>query len=138
MPRLSFPCLVAHVLDSSIHLFVIVYLDDMCIYSKCAEEHLDYLRKVLTTVRENKLFIKIVECFWAKREIEYLGFIVGSGNVRTFQSKVTLVNDWPLTETQKHVKSCVAFYSFYRKFIQYFAYCAAPSRICVGNHYPGE
>ena len=53
----SFIRLMSHVLDSFIHLFVIVYLDDTCIYFKLAEEHLDHLRKLLTTLRENKLII---------------------------------------------------------------------------------
>ena len=51
---------MTHLLDPFIHLFVIVYLDDIiCIYSKSAEEHLDHLRKVLTTLQKNKLSIKM-------------------------------------------------------------------------------
>ena len=96
----TFTRLMTHVLDPFIHLFVIVYLDDICSYSKSAEEHLDHPRKVLTTLRENTIFIKTVKCFWAKRETEYLSFIVGSGNVRKSQSKVAAVKDWPLPETQ--------------------------------------
>ena len=65
---------MTHVLDPVIPLFVIVYLDDIYIYSKSAEEHLDHIRKVLTTLRENKLCIKIVKCFWAKQETEYLAW----------------------------------------------------------------
>jgi len=53
----TFSRLMTHVLDPCIHVFVIVYLDDICIYSKSAEVHLDHLRKVLTILRENKLFI---------------------------------------------------------------------------------
>ena len=65
---------MTNVLDPYIHLFVIVYLDDICIYSKSEEEHLDHLRKVLTALfTRNKLFIKMVKCFGAKRETEYLG-----------------------------------------------------------------
>jgi hypothetical protein len=52
-------------------------------------------------LRENILFIKNVKCFWAKRETEYLGFIVGSGNVRTFQSKVAVVKGLALTGNAK-------------------------------------
>ena len=59
----NFTRLMTRVLDPLIHLFVIVYLDDMCIYSKSAEEHLDHLRKVLTSLLENKMFIKMVKCF---------------------------------------------------------------------------
>ncbi len=52
----TFTRLMTHVLDPYIHLFVIVYLDDICIYSSSLEEHLAHLRKVLTKLRENKLF----------------------------------------------------------------------------------
>ena len=51
-----FTHLITHVLDPFIHLIVIVFLDDECIYSKSAEEHLDHLRKILTVVQENKLY----------------------------------------------------------------------------------
>jgi hypothetical protein len=100
----TFTRLMTHVLDPFIHLFVIVYLDDICNHSKLAKEHLNHLRKVLTTLRENKLFIRIVKCFWAKRETEYLGFIVGSDHDRTSQSKVAALKNWSLPETKKHVK----------------------------------
>jgi hypothetical protein len=77
----TFTRLVTHVLDPFIYLFVVVYLDSSFIYSKSAEEHLNQLRKVLTPLRENIFFIKLVKCFWAKRETEYLGFIVESDKV---------------------------------------------------------
>jgi len=87
--------LMTHVLDPFIHQFVIVYLDDICIYSRSPEEHLDHLRQVLMALRKNKLFIKMVKRFWAKQETDYLGFIVGKGIVRTSPSKVATVEDWP-------------------------------------------
>ena len=59
----TFTRLMTHVLDPLIHLFVKVYLDDTCIYSKSAEKHLDHLRKVLTALRGDKLFNKMVKCF---------------------------------------------------------------------------
>jgi hypothetical protein len=68
----------------------------------------------------------MVKCFWAKRETEYLGFIVGNSIVRTSPSKVAVAKDWPLLETQKQIKTFVAFCSFYRKFIHLFADCSAP------------
>ena len=58
--------LMTHVLDPFIHLFVIVYLDDIYIYSKSLNEHLDHLCKVLRALRENKSLIKLVKCFWDK------------------------------------------------------------------------
>ena len=83
-----FTRLMTHVLDPFIHLFVIFYFDDTYIYSKSAEEHLDHLRKRLSTLRKQKLFVKRVKYFWAKRENGYLGFIVGSGIVPSSPSKL--------------------------------------------------
>jgi hypothetical protein len=88
-------------------------------------------------LRKNKLFIKMVKCFWAKRERDYLGFIVGNGIVRTSPSKVASVKDCPLPETQKQVKFLVAFCSFYRKFIYHFADCSAPLTDLCRKSLPG-
>ena len=68
----------------------------------------------------------MVKCFGAKRETEYLGFIVGNGIVRTSPYKARVVKDWLLPEMQKQVGSFVAFCSFYRKFIHHFVDCPAP------------
>jgi hypothetical protein len=89
-------------------------------------------------LRNNKLFIKMVKCFCAKRETDYLGFIVGNGIVRTSPSKVASVKDWPLPETQTQVKSFVAFGSFYRKFIHHFAECSAPLTDLCRKSLPGR
>ena len=103
---------MTHVLDPCLHIFVIVYLDDICIYSDNPEEHLDHLRKILTKLRENKIFIKMVKCIWAKIETEFLGFIVGSGHVLTSPGKLTAAKVWPLPETQNQVKSFLIFVLF--------------------------
>jgi len=95
---------MTHGLDPAIYIFVIVYLVDICICSNSPEEHFIHLRKVLTTLREIKLFIKMVKCFWAKIESVYLGFIVGSGHARTPPGKLASVKDLPLPEIQKQVK----------------------------------
>ncbi len=80
----------------------------------------------------------MVKCFWAKRETEYLGFIFGSGNVRTSQSKVAAVKDWPLPEAYNQVKFFVTFCSFCRKFIHHFADCSAPLTDLCRKALPGR
>ena len=72
----TFARLTTHVLDPFIHHFIIVYLDDICIYSKSPEEHLDPIRQVLIALRKNNLFIKMFKCFWPKRDFEYLCFLL--------------------------------------------------------------
>ena len=80
----------------------------------------------------------MIKCFSAKRETDYLDFVVGNGIVRTSPSKVATVKDWPLPETQKQVKSFVAFCSFYRKFIHHFADCPAPLTDLCRKSLPGR
>ncbi len=73
----TFTRLMTHVLDPFMHQLVIVYLDDICIYSRSPEEHLYHIRQVLRALRKNKLFIKLVKCFWAKRELNTLVLLLG-------------------------------------------------------------
>jgi hypothetical protein len=79
-----------------------------------------------------------VKCFWAKIETEYLGFIVGSGNVRKLPAKLAAVKDWPLPETQRQFKSFATFCSFYRNFIHHFADCSAPFTDLCQKSLPGK
>jgi hypothetical protein len=89
-------------------------------------------------LRKNQLFIKMVKCFWAKHETDYLGFIVGNGIVRTSPSKVATIKDWHLPETQKQIKSFVTFCSFYRKVFHHFADCSAPLTDLCRKYLPGR
>ncbi len=77
----NFTHLIKHVQNPFIHQIVIIYLDDICIYSKSPEERLNHIRQALTALRKYALFIRMFEGFSAKRETKYLGFIVGNGNV---------------------------------------------------------
>ena len=101
----TFSRLMNHVLEPFINKFVIVYLDDICIYSETPEQHIEHLRLVLQKLREHQLFIKMPKCFWGRKETEYLGVIVGNGTLRTAPDKISSVRDWPLPETQKQIKS---------------------------------
>ena len=70
--------LVNHVLEPYINKFVIVYLDDVCIYSEALEQHIIHLCLVLHKLREHQLFIKMLRYFWNRKESEYLGVIDGN------------------------------------------------------------
>ena len=90
----TFSRLMNHVLESCINNFVIVYLDDICIYSDSSEQHIDPLRLMLQKLREYKFFIKMTKCFWGWKETEYLVVIVGNGTaLRTAPDKIAVVRD---------------------------------------------
>ena len=122
----TFSRLTNHVLEPYLNKFVLVYLDDICIYSSSLDEHLEHLTLVLELLRKHKLQIKLSKCTWAQKETEYLGVIAGNGCLRPSPDKLAAVQKWPLPKTQREVKSFVAFCSFYRKFVHHFSDCAAP------------
>ncbi len=89
----TFSRLMNHVLEPFINNFVIVYLDDICIYSETLEQHIEHLRLVLQKLREHQLFIKLPKYFWGRKETEYLGVIVGNGTPRTTPDKISTDRD---------------------------------------------
>ena len=75
--------------------FAAVYLDDIVVYSRTFEEHLVHLRKVLSMLRQHKLFAKWSKCLLGAEEMEYLGHIVSAAGVAPDPAKVAAVRDWP-------------------------------------------
>ena len=71
--------------------FATVYLDDILVFSKTPEEHVEHLRTVLDLIREHKLYVKLAKCSFLKEEVEYLGFLVGANGVRVNPATVKAV-----------------------------------------------
>jgi len=134
----TFSRLTNQVLEPYISKFFIVYLDDICIYSETREHHIEHLRLVFQKLRQHQLFIKIPKYFWGRKKTEYLGVIVGNGTLRTSPNKIAAVKDWPLSATQKHIKSFVQFCSYYGKFIHHFSDCVAPLTNMCRKNLPGN
>ena len=76
------------ILQPYLRKFVIVFLDDILIYSNTLEEHAEHLQLVLQTLRENQLYLKLSKCSFAQPKLEYLGHIISSEGVSTDPSKV--------------------------------------------------
>lgn len=75
--------------------FVVVYLDDIVVYSESLANHLDHLRLVFSRLREHKLFVKQEKCEFCRREIIFLGHRVSQGRIRMDERKVKGILDWP-------------------------------------------
>ena len=134
----TFSRLMNHALEPYINKFVIVYLGDICTYSKTPEQHIEHLRLVLQKLREHQLFIKMPKCLWGRKEIEFLGVIVGNGTLRAALDEISAVRDWPLPKIQKQIKSFVQFCSYYGKFIRHFSDCVAPLTDMCRKNLPGK
>ena len=106
--------------------FVLVFLDDILVFSKSIEEHKQHLIKVLTKLREAKLYAKLSKCKFFRTEVEFLGHHVGRDGVRMMQDKVKGVADWPTPKNVGAIRSFLGTAGYYRKFIKDFSKLAAP------------
>ncbi|WVZ89791.1 hypothetical protein U9M48_036150 [Paspalum notatum var. saurae] len=105
--------------------FVVVFIDDILIYSKTEEEH-EHLRLVLQKLRERKLYAKLSKCeFWID-QVAFLGHIVLKGGIIVDPSKVSSVMDWKVPEVVKDVRGFLGLAGYYRRFIESFSKIARP------------
>ena len=90
-----FQTLVNDVLRDFINVFVVVYLDDIRIFSRTPKEHTTYICLVLQRLLESRLFIKAAKCLFNAASVEFLGHILEKGQVRADPKKVRAVEEWP-------------------------------------------
>ncbi|KAA0059783.1 pol protein [Cucumis melo var. makuwa] len=106
--------------------FVIVFIDDILIYSKIEAEHEEHLRMVLQTLRDNKLYAKFSKCeFWLK-QVSFLGHVVSKAGVSVDPAKIEAVTSWPRPSTVSEVRSFLGLAGYYRWFVENFSRIATP------------
>ncbi|CAA0814809.1 Uncharacterized mitochondrial protein AtMg00860, partial [Striga hermonthica] len=106
--------------------FVIVFIDDILIYSKSQKEHEEHLRVVLETLRREKLFAKFSRCeFWLQR-VSFLGHVITQAGIEVDPSKVSAVQNWSTPRSPSEVRSFLGLAGYYRRFIEGFYKIALP------------
>ncbi|KAL5751049.1 hypothetical protein ACOSP7_025652 [Xanthoceras sorbifolium] len=111
--------------------YVVVYFDDILIFSQSFAEHLDHIRQVLETLRREQLFINRKKCSFLKNEANFLGFIVSQQGVAADPTKVQSILDWPIPRSFFDVRSFHGLATFYRRFIRNFSTIMAPITECL-------
>lgn len=111
--------------------FVVVYFDDIMIYSKTEIEHLSHLRDVLTVLRENELFINLKKCTFVTSQLVFVGFIVGGDGIRVDKEKVRAIREWPTPKNFTEARSFHGLAMFYRHFIRNFSTIVAHITKCM-------
>ncbi|KAJ9528742.1 hypothetical protein QJQ45_020628, partial [Haematococcus lacustris] len=105
---------------------VIVYLDDILIFSRNQQEHAQHLRRVLDLLQEHKLYAKLSKCEFGLDKTEFLGHIISSAGIACDPAKVAAVETWHVPTTVLDVRSFLGLANFYRRFIKNFSDIAAP------------
>jgi len=105
---------------------MVVYLDDILIFTRTEEEHAMAIRWVLQVLQEHKIFLHLEKCEFCKERIEYLGLVISENEVSMDPVKVARVREWPTPENKTDVQAFLGFVNFYRRFIRDFSAKARP------------
>ncbi len=115
-----------NVFRDMLNRWVIVYIDDILIYSDSYEDHVKQVRSVLQRLLAHQLYAKIEKCEFNQTSVSFLGYVISSGGVTMEDQKVQAVIDWPQPVTVKELQRFLGFANFYRRFIRNFSTVAAP------------
>ena len=115
-----------HILSGFPWRHVVVYIDDVLIMSDDFQEHLAHVGKVLTTLREHGVKVKLSKCSWFSREVEYLRHPIGAQGIRKPPRYVQKVDDIPQPSTVRQLRKLLGLTNFERKFVPNFSVIQMP------------
>uniref|UniRef100_A0A2N9H1I7 RNA-directed DNA polymerase n=1 Tax=Fagus sylvatica TaxID=28930 RepID=A0A2N9H1I7_FAGSY len=107
----TFMRLMNHALRAFLGRFVVVYFDDILVYSKSLDEHIDHLHCVLTVLRKEKLYANLKKCSFCLDKVVFLGFVVGAKGIAVDEEKVKAIKEWPTPKSITEEKRPIAYFS---------------------------
>lgn len=129
----TFMSVMNDVFREHLDIFVLVYLDDILIYSPDLDTHVSHLRKVLSLLRQHKLYAKRSKCVFCTRTVDYLGHVISPAGFSMEETKVKAVSSWPTPLCKRDVQSFLGMINFYRRFIKGCADIARPLTYLTGK-----
>lgn len=111
--------------------FVVVYFDDILIFSTTVHDHLSHIRDVLVALRREKLFVAKHKCEFGVSEVLFLGYVVSATGLRVDPQKIAAIASWPTPTTVSEVRSFHGLVSFYRRFVHNFSAIMTPITDCM-------
>ncbi|KAL5838392.1 hypothetical protein ACOSQ3_015561 [Xanthoceras sorbifolium] len=106
--------------------FVLVFFDDILVYSRTMEEHLSHLEVVLEILGHHQFYIKMSKCEFVKEELEYLGHFISMNGVRVDPRKIEAMVDWPLPKDVSALRGFLGLTGYYRRFVKHYGLIAKP------------
>jgi hypothetical protein len=105
---------------------VVVFFDDILVYSRSLTEHTEHLRQVLQLLKRDNWKVKTTKCAFGQQQISYLGHVINSNGVSSDPDKINKVAQWPTPANNKDVRSFLGLAGYYRKFVKHFGIIARP------------
>ena len=122
----TFMDLMHRVFQPYLDQFVVVFVDDILIYSQSEEGHEDHLRIVLQALRDHQLYTKFSKCEFWLTEVKFLGHVVSASGVSVDPEKVEAVMSWERPKLVFEIRSFLGLERYYRRFVKDFSRLAAP------------
>ena len=122
----TFQSLMNDIFASWMRKIMLVFFDDILIYSKSKEDHLRHIKIILDILRKQKLFAKQSKCVFAAEQVEYLGHVISAQGVATDPQKISAVKDWPIPLNITQQRASLGLVGYYRRFIRDFGLICRP------------
>jgi hypothetical protein len=116
--------------------FLLIYLDDLLIFSPSIEQHFQHVETVLSRLSEQRLLCKMSKCSFFKSNIEFLGHRITENGITPLHDKIQAITQWPTPQTKSDVQQFLGFLNFYRKFISKFSDISNPLTMLTKNEQP--
>jgi hypothetical protein len=121
----TFMRLMNEVLRAFIRKFMVVYFDDILIYSKSIDKHIDHLRAVFNALRDAHLFGNLEKCTFCTDRVSFLGYVVTQQGIEVDHAKVEDIHGWPIPKNLSQVRRFLGLAGFYLHFVKDFSTIAA-------------
>ncbi|KAL0540118.1 hypothetical protein IC582_024348 [Cucumis melo] len=116
----TFQALMNNIFRPFLRKFVLVFFDDILIYSKNEKDHVEHIEKVFLTLRRHALFANKKKCNFGQQKIEYLGHVISREGVEVDSEKIKEVADWSCSTNIREVQGFLGLTGYYRRFVQHY------------------
>lgn len=122
----TFQTTMNHILAPLLRKCVVVFINDILIYSKSPEEHIQHVKMVFELLREHQFKVRLSKCTFAKQQLVYLGHVISDKGVSTDPGKISIVKNWPTPTNVRELRGFLGLAGYYRRFVKNFGAMAKP------------